>query len=88
MSEAWKKGSDTRWRAFRLTILGRDRYRCTIQLAGCTTLADCVDHIQPLSKGGAKYDPSNCRAACKHCNTSRGDSGLITQPEPRPVSSW
>jgi 5-methylcytosine-specific restriction endonuclease McrA len=88
MSEAWKAGSDTKWRRFRLTILERDQWRCTLQLAGCTTAATHVDHIQPLSKGGDKYDPSNCRASCRTCNLKRGDSGTIEQPEPRPVSTW
>lgn len=91
MSEAWDGGSDTRWRAFRATILARDHYLCTIRGQGCTTHAPLrgghVDHIQPLHLGGAKYDPSNARAACAHCNTSRRKA-LVPQPEPRPVSSW
>lgn len=88
MSKAWSGGSDTRWRRFRLTILERDRWRCKIRSAGCKTLADCVDHIVPLSKGGPKYDPGNARAACTPCNTRRGDRAPAPQPAPRPVSSW
>lgn len=88
MSEAWKNGSDSRWRKHRLTILKRDRWLCTVHLPGCTTQADQVDHIQPLSKGGARYDPHNCRAACAHCNRKRGNSAPLTQPRARPTSSW
>ena len=88
MSEAWAKGSDTRWRAFRLTILGRDRYLCTLRLDGCTGRAEEVDHIQPLARGGAKYDPLNCRASCAWCNRKRGSRAPVPQPDPRPVSSW
>lgn len=92
MSREWEGGSDSRWRAFRLTILERDRYRCQIQARGCTTLAlpagGHVDHIVPLSRGGAKYDPSNCRAACPPCNTSRSRALPKPQPQPRRVSSW
>lgn len=88
MSEAWKDGSDSRWRRFRLTILDRDRWECTIQGQGCTGRAEHVDHIQPLAKGGDKYDPSNCRAACAVCNLGRSTKDPIAQPEPRPTSSW
>ena len=62
------------WRTLRLRILARDGYRCQIQAKGCTTVADQVDHIVELVNGGAKYDPSNLRASCAHCNMSRGGS--------------
>jgi 5-methylcytosine-specific restriction endonuclease McrA len=88
MSEAWAKGSTTRWRTFRLTILARDKGLCTLLLPGCTTVAEHVHHIHPLSRGGAKYDPSNCASACAWCNLKTGDRVPIAQPQPRPVSSW
>ncbi|MET8150241.1 HNH endonuclease signature motif containing protein [Actinoplanes sp. NPDC049668] len=87
MSKAWAGGSDTRWRAFRLKILERDRWQCTIQGTGCTGRAEHVDHIHPLGQGGDKYDPANCRAACAWCNLSR-PTHIVEQPAPRPVSSW
>lgn len=62
------------WRALRLRILHRDGYRCRINGPGCTTVADQVDHIVELANGGDKYDPANLRAACTHCNSSRGAS--------------
>lgn len=88
MSKAWEGGSDSRWRAFRLTILARDKGLCTLKEQGCTTLAEQVHHITPLSRGGAKYDPSNCASACAWCNRKLGNRPAAPQPEPRPVSSW
>jgi 5-methylcytosine-specific restriction endonuclease McrA len=88
VSEAWSGGSDTRWRRFRLTILDRDRGLCTLKLEGCTGRAEHVHHIQPLSKGGAKYDPTNCTSACAWCNLKQGDRAAVEQPQPRPVSNW
>ncbi len=88
MSKAWARGSDSRWRAFRLTILERDRWLCTLLEEGCATVADQVHHIVPLARGGAKYDPANATAACKSCNLALGDRPPAPQPEPRPTSSW
>lgn len=88
MSQSWESGSDSRWRRFRLTILERDNGVCTIQGQDCTGVATQVDHIVPLSRGGGKFDPSNCRASCCTCNTSRGNRVPAPQPEPRPTSSW
>lgn len=31
-----------------------------------------IDHIYPLSKGGAKYDEANCCCSCKKCNNTKG----------------
>ena len=72
------------WRTLRLRILQRDNHRCQINHRGCTLIADQVDHIIPLVDGGAKYDPSNLRAACTHCNASLGASmGNARRNEPR-----
>jgi 5-methylcytosine-specific restriction endonuclease McrA len=88
MSEQWRGGSTTRWRTFRISILERDRWRCTLLLPGCTATATQVDHITPLSRGGDKYDPANCRASCASCNQRRGNSGSAPQPEHRVLSTW
>lgn len=32
-----------------------------------------VDHVVPVSKGGASVDPDNCRPAHLHCNQRKGD---------------
>lgn len=61
------------WRKIRLQILERDGYVCQIRRKGCTDIATQVDHIVPVTKGGAKYDPRNLRASCAKCNNSRID---------------
>lgn len=88
MSRSWAGGSDTRWRRFRAAILTRDRWVCTLKEQGCTGRAEQVHHVIPLSRGGAKYDPGNCTAACAWCNRKLGNRPPAEQPEPRPTSSW
>lgn len=31
-----------------------------------------IEHINPISKGGLKYDPSNMTITCYNCNCNRG----------------
>ena len=93
MSNAWSGGSDSRWRNFRAYILGRDRYLCRVGGPRCAGAAPLdgghVDHIVPLSMGGAKFDESNARASCETCNTGRRVAAArVPQAEPRPVSRW
>jgi 5-methylcytosine-specific restriction endonuclease McrA len=92
MSEAWTKGSTTRWRIYRAEILRRDHYLCQIGSPGCTTQAPLVgghvDHITPLSLGGQKYDRANCRASCSNCNLTRKRAKPVEEPTPKKVSSW
>lgn len=59
------------WQRIRRQILERDGYRCQIVGPNCTTVATDVDHILPISQGGAWYDPVNLRAACSKCNNDR-----------------
>jgi len=33
-----------------------------------------IDHIKPLSKGGKRYDKSNCAIACLPCNKKKADN--------------
>lgn len=92
MSASWAGGSDTRWRTFRQWLLDTwqeaGRTSCEIRDPGCTVAVEQVDHIVPLSRGGAKYDPANCRPACAPCNRARSDREPSPQPQPRPHSSW
>jgi 5-methylcytosine-specific restriction protein A len=34
--------------------------------------ADCVDHIRPLTAGGARIDPANLQSLCTRCNVLKG----------------
>lgn len=36
-----------------------------------------IDHIYPLSLGGAKYDVNNCTVACRRCNGTKGSTVII-----------
>lgn len=63
----------SQWKRLRKLVLERDGYRCRIGLDGCTVRADTVDHVMPVSAGGAIFAEENTRAACKHCNSSRGN---------------
>ncbi len=89
MSNAWSKGSDTRWRAFRQGILERDKWTCVIGTVGvCTVQAQHVDHIIPLEMGGEKYDPLNCRASCQPCNLHRSKRTVGYAQEVDNTDQW
>lgn len=64
--------NDPAWRRVRKLVLERDDYVCQIRGRGCTGLATTVDHIIPLSAGGARLDPANLQAACSFDNTAKG----------------
>ena len=64
------------WPKLRLRILERDNYDCQIRSPACTKKATQVDHIVPVRKGGARYDPANLRAACRPCNAAWHRHGL------------
>ncbi len=65
------------YQQMRKVVLMRDRGVCW--LCG-EPGARTVDHVVPLSRGGALLDPANLRAAHGRCNSSRGAGD-------RPVSS-
>ena len=49
-----------RWERVRREVLDRDGWRCV----KCYSYGHEVDHIQPLHKGGAEYDPANLQVLC------------------------
>lgn len=60
-------GTTARWRRIRARVLRRDRNCCAVTLADgqrCGRPAIEVDHIVPLSLGGADHE-SNCQAICR-----------------------
>lgn len=60
----------SRWRRVRAMVLERDGYVCWLcGLPG----ANSVDHVLPVSKGGATHDPANLRSAHFSCNSKRGN---------------
>jgi len=72
----WNPAYGGAWKHARLAILARDRYTCQIRRAGCTGRATQVDHIVPLAHGGPRLDPTNLRAACRHCNIAEGNTTM------------
>lgn len=68
-------------------VLERDRHHC----AYCGKRASTVDHIQPVSRGGAARSWLNTVAACPPCNQRKADRtpveagmGLLVEPyEPK-----
>lgn len=62
-----------RWSRARRQVFKRDRYRCV--LCGKAGRLEC-DHVRPLAKGGAPYDPENLRTLCRDCHiqaTAKGN---------------
>lgn len=53
-------------------VMRRDHYRCGY----CGRTADTVDHIVPISRNGGRRDWLNTVAACRKCNSRKGDRSL------------
>jgi 5-methylcytosine-specific restriction enzyme A len=61
-----------RWRRLKARVLKRDEYVCRLGLPGCLVEATTVDHVNPVSQGGAPYDEANLVASCAPCNLRKG----------------
>ena len=81
--EGRKIYSTRRWALARLAVLRRARYRC----AGCGRGAREVDHIKPISHGGAAFEMGNLQPLCRKCHfsKSRSDRGVEQTPWQRLV---
>ena len=75
-----QRTNDRRWRALRLVILERDGWRCR-QCGGAGRLE--VDHVTPLARGGARYDPDNLQTLDRACHVkkTRHENGRPHDPE-------
>ncbi|QUQ62422.1 HNH endonuclease [Kutzneria sp. CA-103260] len=62
----WRYSRPPRWS--RRGVLQRDHHRC----AYCGRPADTVDHVLPLSRGGARTSWLNTVACCARCNAAKG----------------
>ena len=60
--------NSTTWKRIRGRVLRRDGYIC----AYCGQMANTVDHILPVSKGGTD-DMENLVAACTSCNSRKSN---------------
>ena len=70
------------WQLLRLIVRRRDGWRCK----ACSRLGGRleVDHIVPVSQGGAELDPLNLRTLCRECHLKksakeRGESSVRLQ---------
>lgn len=73
-SQSTRVTRDRRWPIARRKALHRAHHRC--QQCGTRQHLE-VHHRQPVSKGGAEYDPANLQVLCHTCHTQRH-----RQPEP------
>lgn len=88
MSRSWAKGSTTRWRRIRASILARDAYTCQLRIPDvCTQRATHVHHVTGRATTGD--DPAHLMATCAPCNLHVGDpTARRHDPTPTPRSSW
>ena len=55
-----------RWERIRRRVLDAAGWRCA-----CGDYGNEVDHIVPLERGGAAYDPANLQVLCRGCHISK-----------------
>lgn len=61
---------------FRKLLVGAlDNWRCYLCGRAVGPRSATIDHVQPLSRGGADV-PANWRAACLTCNQAKGSATL------------
>jgi len=71
-----------RWMAIRAGVLSESPLCVACQRAGRIRIADEVDHILPLHKGGTD-DTDNLQALCTECHADKTarDAGHARKPE-------
>ncbi len=62
------------WRAVRAAFLRAHPLCGRCEALGLTVAAKVVDHIQPLKRGGARFDTSNLQALCVSCHNRKTTS--------------
>ena len=67
-----------RWAKVRRAVLDRDGWRCR----HCGAYGNECDHVIPLHRGGAPYDPANLQTLCRGCHVekTRADNGHRPDP--------
>lgn len=71
------------WENLRLTILKSSNMVCeycgkgnlteTLDVLKGRSFLATIDHVMPISKGGAIYDRANLKIACYPCNKNKGN---------------
>ena len=67
-----------RWARVRRMVFRRDGYRC--RSCGRAGRLEC-DHVVPLRRGGAPYDPVNLQTLCRGCHVEK-TAGENRKPDP------
>jgi hypothetical protein len=71
------------WRRLSNEIRTRDG-QCMVRTSKkCSGRAEVADHIIRPEEGGAMYDPSNLRAACRSCNFQRHNAAYFREKSDR-----
>jgi hypothetical protein len=65
------------WRQTATYVIARDGHQCTHPGCGARTNLQ-ADHITPLSKGGAAFDPDNLRTLCATHHARRTNADQTT----------
>ena len=68
MSRHHRAMSGRRWQRLRMRIFARDRWRCRV--CGRAARLDC-DHIEPVDRGGDRWDPANLQSLCRSCHIDK-----------------
>jgi len=72
---AHQRGYTWKWSKYSKRYLKHpDNVLCRLKLEGCTTLAECVDHIVAVNGPNDPlfWDKTNHQAACIKCNSAKG----------------
>ena len=59
------------WQRLRKRVLAAEPWCRPCALQGVLTPATEVDHIVPISQGGARLDPGNLQAICTQCHAEK-----------------
>jgi len=72
----------TAWRKLRRLQLSDQPLCVMCKLAGKVVVATEVDHIVPMSKGGAALDQANLQSLCHNCHSRKTirDQGKTDKP--------
>jgi 5-methylcytosine-specific restriction endonuclease McrA len=71
-----------RWKKLRAKLIRTRPWVCAICGKPIRTAAEIeADHIEPVSEGGAPYDPANVRLSHRSCNRRRRAS-VVRKPWP------
>ena len=70
-----------RWASLRRSVI-RDEPLCRLQLEGCTSLAEEVDHVVSIGNGGSPTDRSNLQPVCHSCHVQKTRWDVGQRPFP------